>query len=225
LTFSSRFENRHRESRNQMQTILLTSAGMQVKDEILKLLPRPANQINLAYIMTAVKPSADKAYAEDDRKLLEEAGFNIEDIDIEGKTETELFKALACFNIIYVQGGNPFYLLKTVHESGFDKVVKELVAKGVIYIGVSAGSVICGPIIETADWKKPGRNRYDLKDLTGMNLVPFNLFVHYEDKWKDTVKEKSKESLFPIITLTDKQAILVCGDKTELVGDHPQIIL
>ncbi|MEI6040298.1 MAG: Type 1 glutamine amidotransferase-like domain-containing protein [Candidatus Berkelbacteria bacterium] len=208
-----------------MQTILLTSAGMRVKEEILKLLPRPANQINLAYITTAIKPEANKAYAENDRKLLEEAGFNIEDVDIEGQDEKSLFKLLRNFNIIYVQGGNTFYLLKAVHDSGFDKVAKELIDQGVIYIGVSAGSMICGPLIETADWKKPDKNKINLQDLTGMNLVPFNLFVHYEDKWKDTVKEKSKQSLFSIKVLTDDQAILVRGDKTELVGQEPQIIL
>jgi dipeptidase E len=208
-----------------MQTILLTSAGMQIKDEILKLLPRPANQINLAYITTAVKPEKDKTYSENDRKLLEEAGFNVEDIDIEGKTEKELFKALNCFGIIYVQGGNTFYLLKAVQDSGFDKVIKELIAKGVIYIGVSAGSIICGPSIELAGWDGGDENIVRLSSLIGMNLTPYNVYVHYDSKRQKIVKEKSKESLFPIITLTNKQALLVRGDKTELVGDNPQTIL
>lgn len=208
-----------------MQTILLTSAGMQVKDEILKLLPRPANQINLAYITTAAKPETDKTYVENDRKLLEEAGFNIEEIDIEGKDETELFKTLTFFNIIYVQGGNTFYLLKAVQDSGFDRVVKELIAKGVIYIGVSAGSIICGPTIELAGWDGGDENTVGLSSFMGMNLVPYNVYVHYDSKRQKIVKEKSKESLFPIITLTNKQALLIRGDKTELVGDNPQIIL
>ena len=36
-----------------MKTILLTSAGMDIKDEILKILPKPANQVKIAHIITA----------------------------------------------------------------------------------------------------------------------------------------------------------------------------
>ena len=63
---------------------------MSAIEEILKILPRPANQINVAYITTASKPSHDKSFVEKDRKLLEEAGFNIEEIDIEGKNQKTL---------------------------------------------------------------------------------------------------------------------------------------
>jgi hypothetical protein len=44
-----------------MKTILLTSAGMNVKEQILKILPKPANQIKLAHIITASKAEEDKS--------------------------------------------------------------------------------------------------------------------------------------------------------------------
>ena len=198
---------------------------MDIKEEILKILPRPANQINVAYVTTASKPSSDKTYVEKDRKLLIEAGFNIEEIDIEGKNQTKLFKLLKDTNLIFVQGGNTFYLLNAVRESGFDKVVKDLISQGKIFVGVSAGSMICGPTVETANWKSRDRNAVGLKDLTALNLVPFNLFVHYIPKWRSTIRHESGKSKHPVRILTDKQGFLVKNNKVELVGEKPEIII
>jgi len=59
-------------------------------------------------------------------------GFQVEDIDLENKKESELKEILKDKDIIYVQGGNTFYLLKYIKESGFDKLVKQLIQKGKI---------------------------------------------------------------------------------------------
>jgi len=37
----------------------------------------------------------------------------------------ELEKALINADIIYIEGGNTFYLLKAIRETGFDKLIKE----------------------------------------------------------------------------------------------------
>src|SRR3989344_1822348 len=60
-----------------VRTILLTSAGMQMK----------------------------------------ELGFNVEEIDIEGKNKNLLMKLFENKDIIFVEGGNTFYLLKAIRQS------------------------------------------------------------------------------------------------------------
>lgn len=206
-----------------MKTLLLTSAGHMVKEEILKILPKPANQIKLAHIITASKLEANKSYVEEEKKGFIEMGFQVEDIDIEGKNDDSLRKILEGKDIIYVQGGNTFYLLKCVRESSFDKVVKELIDKGVIYIGVSAGSYIACPTIETAHWKRQDKNIVGLKDLTALNLVPFLLFVHYKPEHLEILKEEIPKTKYPVRVLLDGQAILVQDDKIELVGEGEEI--
>jgi len=42
--------------------LLLTSAGTNVKDEILKILPKPPNELKLAHIITASTPEQNKNY-------------------------------------------------------------------------------------------------------------------------------------------------------------------
>ena len=63
-------------------------------------------------------------------------GFNVEEIDIEGKTEAEVMKLLELKDIIFVEGGNTFYLLKAMRECNFEKVIRKLLKEGKVYIGV-----------------------------------------------------------------------------------------
>lgn len=208
-----------------MKIILLTSAGMDVREEILKILPKPANQIKIAHIITASKVEENLSYLEKENRIMRELRFDVENIDIEGKDEKELRALLNDKDIIYVQGGNTFYLLKHVKESGFDKVVKELIGKGVIYIGVSAGSYIACPTIEMAYWKYPDRNTVGLADLTGLNLVPFLLSVHFKPEYAPVLKQEISTTNYPVKILTDDQAILVKDGDVKLVGRGEEIKL
>lgn len=198
---------------------------MDVKEEILKILPKPANQIKLAHITTAANPERDLSYLEKEEQAMKEAGFQVENIDLEGKNGKELKNLLENKDIVYVQGGNTFYLLKFVKESGFDKVVKELIRKGVIYIGVSAGSYIACPTIEAATWKRQDRNVVGLKDLAALNLVPFLISAHYKSDYEPILKEAVAKTQYEVKILTDKQAILVQNGKTSLVGEGKEIKL
>jgi len=201
-----------------MRKLLLTSAGTNVKEEIIKILPKSPYKLKVAYIITASKPELDKNYALVDRNELLKIGFQIEDLDIEEKNEKELRKILIDKDIIYVQGGNPFYLLRAVKESGFDKVVKEMISKGKIYIGVSAGSSIACPTIEQAYWKNLDKNIVGLRDLTALNFVPFLLVAHFEEKYRESVELGANKTQLPVVALSDVQAVLIEDGKWKVVG-------
>lgn len=202
-----------------MTTLLLTSAGTNVKEEIIKILPKPAHLMKLAYIITASKPELNKSYVVKDKKELQKMGFNVEDIDIEGKNEEELREILKDKDIICVQGGNTFYLLKHAKLSGFDRVIKELVSKGKIYIGISAGSYIASPTIEQATWKSQDRSHFDLTDLTALNLVPFLVSAHFKEDYRPLIEKVVQTTKYPVIALYDTQAVLVVDGKWKVVGD------
>ncbi len=201
------------------RTILLTSAGMQMKDEIIKLLQKPAYDVSLAFITTASNPEADKSFVAKDREIMREMGFNIEEIDIEGKNQNELMKLLEHKDIIFVEGGNTFFLMKTIKQSGFEKVVRKLLEQGKVYIGSSAGSIVAGRTIETAAWVGD-ENAVKLRSLKGMNLVPFDIFVHYLPEHAELIKKKKpwKWQQRKLKILTDDQAYLVQGKERILIG-------
>lgn len=198
--------------------IYLTSKASRVMPKIVKMLDRSAKELKLAFIPTAGDPYGDdKPWMDADRAMLEKLGFQVEDFDLKNKTEDETQKTLSNFDVIFVAGGNTFYLLNEARKSGFDKVAPELVKAGKIYIGSSAGSYIACPTIEAADWKHADRNIVNLKDWTALNLVDFIITAHYTDKWKEAVEKGKKSTKYKVITLTDEQFIVSDEKNFEII--------
>lgn len=207
--------------------LFLTSQASEVMDKIVPMLPKKPSELKLAFIPTAGDPYGDnKPWMDADRAQLVDLGFEVADFDLKNITEIQTRKTLSKFDILFVAGGNTFYLLDYVRKSGFDKVVKELVEKGVIYIGSSAGSYVACPTIEAASWKHLGdRNKVGLKDLSAIGLVDFLVVAHYEEKYRDAVKAGIKTTHYPVIPLTNDQMIVVEDDKCTLVGDGEEVKL
>ena len=211
------------------KTLLLTSAGIKVtpiRDELLKILPKPASKIKLAHVVTASNVAEDIDYVRRDKRMMKKVGFQVEDIDIVGKTEKQLRKTLKNKDVVYVQGGNGFFLLKHIRKSGFDKVIKDLIKRGTIYIGVSAGTYVACPTIEMHTWKDKERNQFGVVNLAAMNLVPFLITVHYNRvKYRSGLKEGITKSKYTVKILNDDQAILVKSGKIKLVGRGKEVKL
>lgn len=186
-------------------------------------LGKPFNQFRMAHIVTASKGVTDLVYLERNRAFFKKEGYDIEELDLDGTTEGELRKILEKKEVVYVEGGNTFYLLKSIRESGFEKVLKDLLPKGLIYIGASAGSYVACPTIETSIWKNK-HDRYGVTDFRAMNLVPFLLFVHYNLEYKALLQEKIPYASYPVRILTDEQALLVRDNTVELIGG-PEVIV
>lgn len=208
-----------------MKRILLLSSTRFLIDSP-RIFEKPFKDLKIAYIITASKSVPSTAYIDRNRKFFEEQGYNVQEVDLDGKSEDELRNLLKDFEAVFVEGGNSFYLLKSIRESGFDKVIKELLPKGLIYIGASAGSYVTCPTIEMALWKH--QDKYDhhgMIDLTAMNLVPFLITVHYKPEYKDLLEEKIPKAQYPTKILDDDQAILIEDDRVGLIGKGEEIKL
>jgi len=211
-----------------MKTLLLLSSGSFWEQDLSKYIRKALKDLRIAHVINASKDKGvhDLSYMDRTRERFKKSNCYFEDLDLDGKNEKELRNILKKFNAVFVNGGSTFYLLKAIRESGFDKVIKELLPQGFIYIGASAGSYVACPTIEMALWEH--QDKYDhcgLTDLTGMNLIPFLVSVHYIPEFHDLLKEKIAKADYPTRILTDNQAILVKDDKIELIGREPEIIL
>lgn len=203
-----------------MFKLLLTSSGTYITDGQYEIFDKPRNQVRWAYITTAGKSVPDVSYMEVRRQRMQELHWDFQEMDIAGKTEDELNRLLHDKEAIYLEGGNTFYLLKAIRESGFEKILRRLLKKGAVYIGASAGAYVACPTIEAATWK--GNNKFDrhgLADFTAMNLVPFLIFAHTTPGLKALVQAKADRAKYPVRFLTDQQAILVKGDTIETLND------
>lgn len=183
----------------------------------------PKSQMKIGYVTTASK-GARTTFNQELKKKIRSNGYPLEEIDIEGKSNGQLRDFFKDKNIIHIEGGNTFYLLRAIRETGFDKVLKELLNEGKVYIGTSAGACIMCPSIEVSDWSDNTVDRFNVTDFTALNYVPFVLKVHYKDEAEELVKDKIKTLKYPLRILRDGQGILVEMDKYTFIGDGEEVI-
>lgn len=209
-----------------MNTLLLASSGKFITTHnIDQFLPKKLVDCKIAYIITASKKVDDTSYIDTHRQKMDELHFSYTEIDIAGKHEQELKRALDGYDIVMVEGGNTFYLLKAVRESGFENIVKDLLAQGVVYIGSSAGSYIACPSIIVSTYSNKPKDRCGVTDFTAMNLVPFFIQAHYTPSMLHDVQEIKKELPYPLRAIHDEQALLVRDGEVQLLGGGDEIIM
>ncbi|MBI5138338.1 MAG: Type 1 glutamine amidotransferase-like domain-containing protein [Candidatus Vogelbacteria bacterium] len=203
--------------------LFLTSSGfpksaVNCKREFLDLVGKPTDQIRVAYVPTASYVEKNKTFAEIDRRELIELGIpeaNVVDFELDHEiTCGELSK----FNVIFVDGGNTFYLLQEIKKSGFDKAISEYLKKDLgVYVGVSAGTVVAGPDIDfVADWDDRSQAP-ELKSTTALCLIEIAYSPHYTDSEAEIVEKLREKYSYPIKKLRDGRAILVNGSRARKI--------
>ncbi len=203
-----------------MKKLLLASRGTFVTDGKYEIFDKPRNEIKWAYITTAGKSVPDTTYIQKHEQRMQELGWDFEEIDLDGKTTGDLRELLKDKDAINVLGGNSFYLLKSIRESGFTEVVHEFLGRGGVYCGSSAGAYVACPTIEVATWKKPQRfDHHGITDFTAMNLVPFLIVAHHTPEIEAMIKTKKEQAQYLVKVITDQQAIVVKNDKIEYLED------
>ena len=108
------------------------------------------------------------------------------------------------------------YLLYCIRRVELDKALQEFLAKGMIYVGSSAGSMICAKTQSLADWyigeTEPGASL-----IPGLGLIDFEIYPHYEDNLYDEINKRwTKDKLF---LLKNGEVITVLGEKIEVLGE------
>lgn len=202
-----------------MKKIFLTSSGIpKAKASVfLSYIGKPPSQISVAFIPTAADPKDpdfDPYFIEKSVQELKDIGIKtIDEVDLRKTPSKTLKKKLSKYDVIFVNGGNTFYLLHWMRKSGFTDVVNELLENtGRVYVGVSAGSITAGPSIEMAGnkWKtgkESDRNRVGIKDFTGLNLIDFTVIPHFKTEDKAHLESTQKKVSYRLVPLEDGQMI------------------
>lgn len=189
---------------------------------LIEFIGRDPKNIKVAFITTAADLYTDKWFVDKDRDAFIRRGFKVTDVDIKHKNERELFDMLSKYDLVVVAGGYVFYMLEKSLESGFDKVLNKLLAKGTVYVGGSAGAVLVGPSLLPVESLDDPSKAPLLKSFDGLGLVNFVVIPHSgEEKYKeryDKILEKFKHFKYKIIPITNKQAVEVVGDNYRIVG-------
>ncbi len=202
--------------------LLLTSTGLSNPNlskrflELLKIRPEIAHVL---FIPTASFGSdcgpVERGYVEESKKELIQLGINhknIIDFDADSPPNPKNLKSI---NVVYICGGNTFYLLSKIRETKFDRIIPDLIKGGAVYVGVSAGSILAGPNIDIAE--PFDANDIGIKDLTALNLTNIIVSPHYTEKDKNIVEKYKRKEKFSVIPLTDLQALSIEGNISEII--------
>jgi peptidase E len=195
--------------------LLLTSAGRynkNVYDFLLSILPSSIDKCSI--LVVYYKPDGGiSEYIQDDIDFFNSLGC---DLDVFNMHEEKTIDTSKKFDVIWVCGGNTFLILDRMKKTGvFDFAKKAVLENNSIYFGISAGSIIAGPNIEVSGpWDD---NEDNLADLSGMNIVNFAVVPHYDRKDHEIVQQLKNKATYPIIEITDDEAVFVDGGEYKII--------
>ena len=188
-------------------SILITSTGLSFPKAQKKFseVLRGISKKNALIITTAAENKSKNKYSILAKKQLIGYGINkVKYFDLEKNKNINL----SDFGIVYVCGGNTFKLMKYVNNSNFTTSIKKFLEKNGLYIGVSAGSIILGSNIEIAGCGKNGdKNIINLKNLSGMNILPYSISPHFKTSEKIELEKFVKKVKYKVKLLTDEDII------------------
>ncbi len=98
---------------------------------------------------------------------------------------------LTQFNILYVNGGNTFRLLKSFQNKHTKENIQKFLKGGGLYIGVSAGSSVLGLDIQALGDIGMDENNIKLLNTSGYGILPFSIVPHFVDEFIGKLREQN----------------------------------
>ncbi|TAH31784.1 hypothetical protein EYC58_03855 [Candidatus Saccharibacteria bacterium] len=215
--------------------LLLTSSGLSkrvIGEALQDMFDKSPSEVKVGFIPTAanVEPySKDWVISQFDQ--LQRYGFyQIDIVDIAADGVDWRTRLEAC-DMLWLSGGNTFYLLDQVRKTGFDGWLSEQLKtpnaykskKGLtfsagekVYVGGSASTILVTPTIKIADGVDD--NVVGLEDFTGLGLVGFETNVHCNAAMIEATKAYADASSHAVYALDDLSAIKVVDGNVEVIS-------
>lgn len=203
-----------------MERLLLVSM-LQNATGLLKEIEPDLKGKSVAYIPTASRVERLGFLARMTRWVLHGMGLRVNAVDVSTASRETARRALADCDLVFVAGGNTFYLLQELRKSGADALLAEAVRAGKLYVGESAGAIVAAPdIAYSRAMDHPGQAP-DLHDFTGLGLVDFYPVPHERNPElgpsADQIMREHGGTL-DVRPFDDKQAIYVENGVARILG-------
>ena len=163
----------------------------------------------IAFFDTASQVEEYSEFKDETLALLEKLKMTVTIIDLNHPTFKEQIKVS---DIIFVAGGNTFYLLQELRRSGADQLIEEHINSSKLYIGESAGSIIMAPDIDYIKGMDEPEKAPQLKSTVAFNFIESYPLPHMDNEYMGEaakiILEKYQGKL-PLHPLNDDEVILV----------------
>jgi dipeptidase E len=156
------------------------------------------------------------------RDMLRINGFQLDVVDLrrwQGQHEA-LREKLSNKDVIWLGGGNTFYLRWILKKTGADEIIRDCVRQGKVYAGWSAGAVIAGPTLEYFDTMDDTHESPEVI-WEGLSLTDFVVVPHLDNKEFAEDAEIANKQLraagYNTIFIGDHQAFVMNGNELKIV--------
>jgi|LGVF01.2.fsa_nt_gb dipeptidase E len=170
--------------------------------------------------------TASDVYKNDDYHIpsikcdLNSIGFEVALLDIEfGNAED-----MKNYDLIYLLGGNPFYLLYHLRKTNSKEIFENHINDNKILVGASAGSIVLTNSIGVVNEFDSEMNReVQLQNLDGLSLVNLEICPHakrFEGKYKNfliKIRDYEQRKNVNLSKLNDGEAIAIEGNTFESI--------
>lgn len=111
------------------------------------------------------------------------------------------------------------YLLYWIRRCQLEKVIPQYLEQGKIYVGSSAGSMICSYTQNVAEWLI-GEEEYGASLIPGLGLIDFEIYPHYKEELLPQIESNWRKSNGELRLLRDGDAITVTDNKIATLGEE-----
>lgn len=154
---------------------------------------------------------------------IEGVGYSCEMLDLReyANKKKKLREVLRGANLLWVSGGNVFYLRYVMELCGLDKILSDLLKNGLVYGGDSAGAAVLGPNMHGLDLlDDPAEAPVVLFE--GLGITPFIVLPHWgNERYNNEIKDSYEELIEhnkEVVRISDSQACVVDGDSRKIHG-------
>lgn len=200
-------------------TLLLSSFGFNspiLREKFAQAIPREVLRDKTCLVVPYAGFDAEKTFEREKQGLIE-FGFSPEHIRCARNGQMVV---TCCPDYLYVPGGDPFKLLRTIRETGMLDAIKECVNhRGTIYIGVSAGADVAAGNIRYVTELEDNNEIHD-QQFEALALINESVLCHYDHYTYATLKACQEVSGRPVVTINDDQVVQFYDGIWNYVGEN-----
>lgn len=175
------------------------------------------------FIPTAGNVEEYRGYIDEALQSFANLGFQVEVLDISfcdrETAQAKIFQS----KLLYIAGGNSFYLLQELKKKHLLSLIREQIADGMVYVGESAGAIITAEDIDYSKLMDDKGVAGELSDTAALNEVDFYVLPHVgEEPFVESAQAilDTYEDKLNLLPLSNRQAVLVEGEEMKVLEEN-----
>ena len=205
-----------------MKQLFLCSYFAGVKDLFRQYASEKQLGNQVLFISTAGNVEEYRGYIDEALQAFADLGFQVEVLDIAACDRETAQAKIFQSKLLYVSGGNTFYLLQELKKKQLLSLIKEQIADGMVYVGESAGAVITAEDIDYIRLMDDKEVAGELFDTVALKEADFYLLPHVgEEPFAESAQATldTYSDQLNLLSLNNRQAVLVEGEEVKVVEE------